>query len=278
MESHTERDLANRYQTNPSSKTDSGGPDRSDYPRDDEIRQAYIPTNGSTVFFSALLDLDPAYNFAQSVGGVIIRQAFHTRFTIRGGRSRQWYLDFGDRLLGVFAERASGDAYVVTDLSYRFWRWSQWSRIEYHTLKNNGDVTSVILVDYTNFANKKVIFSVDQGSEQSYARWRKWCSLSRLIWISRSKSRLVSFGQHFPFSQDSMIPISCDTEKRRESLLEGWFWFSFHFHLVNSQGETIGGNTAADGTGDRATSVDTRLPGVTDFITGNVGYDFVSFA
>lgn len=78
-------------------------------------------------------------------------------------RSEEWYQDFADRFSGVFAEKASGDVYVVSTWNFKIDDCRVWNRIEYPTLKDNSDVESVILVDYTNFANQKVIYSNANG-------------------------------------------------------------------------------------------------------------------
>ena len=146
----TPQALAKRYKGAPSGKIGAGGPDISDYPDDDEIRNAFIQANVPLVFFSQLEDSIPASDFAESIGGVICRGAYPESFTTKNGRSDQWYLDFCDRFSGIFSEKASGDVYVVSLWSGEIDACRVRSRIEYPSLQVNPDVTSITLVDYTD--------------------------------------------------------------------------------------------------------------------------------
>lgn len=162
-----ERGIVKRYTGTPAGKREDdqsggpGGPATSDFDSDDAIRAAYITPSGPSVFFSQIPESagssTKAYEFAQTVGGVIFRGVFPKKFTTLNGRSRQWYQDFADRFSGVFAEMSTGTVYVVAPFNEEIAACRVWNRIEFPTLQDNTKVTKVVLVDYTNFANTKVI-------------------------------------------------------------------------------------------------------------------------
>ena len=75
--------LVKLYRGTLSGKDGIDGPDQSDYPTDDEIRAAYTSPQGPFIFFSQTPDSAVAYEFAQSKGGVIFREAFQSRSLLR---------------------------------------------------------------------------------------------------------------------------------------------------------------------------------------------------
>ena len=280
--------LRKRYSGTPSGKVGSGGPDSSDYPSDDDIRNNYVSPNGPSVFFSAIgPDSTPAYNFAQSKGGVIFRQAFTSKFTIKAGHSDQWYQDFADRFSGVFAEKASGDVYVVSNWAYKIEDCRVWTRIEYPSLQNNPDVTSVILVDYTNWANQKVIWTpleefgggIKKRSEILEKRGEGYC----FDWDMYGEDPADPDAD--PSLDIGYYPGSCGVHivqyQKNEGVdasTGGNSDYRFDITMVDDQGEVVGGLTAADGPTGVAIDVDSKLPYVFEVTAGAVDSDPVSFA
>lgn len=147
--------LAKRYIGDIHPPKSSPGPDESNYPNDDEIRSAYMPSHGPSVFYSGIGDGDQAEAFAVSIGGIILKDAFPTNYTRYGGRGSKWYGNYIDRASGIFAEKASGEVFFVGMWNLEVDRCRVWGRIEYPSLLANPHVTKVTLVDYSNFANKR---------------------------------------------------------------------------------------------------------------------------
>lgn len=158
--------LVKRYSGDlaPKNPDPPGGPDVSDYPSDDEIRAAFIPPSGPYIFFSGLPN--PAtnqapYEFAQTVGGVIVRNTFpasylNLRFKPNPKRSEQWHQNFLDRVSGIFADKAveaGKDVYFVGRFDRTVLDCSIWKRIELPTLTDGG--INIKLVDYSNFGNQE---------------------------------------------------------------------------------------------------------------------------
>lgn len=161
-------DLFKRYSGTPSGpdpKFNDGG-DTSDYPSDSDITAAFIAPSGAFVFFSNIGDSQAPFNYANNElknGAVILRGAYPKGYVTRGKnpkRSGKWFLDFLDRISGVYADKAvaagnkvyfvgvmdtSGNP-VVADCSI-------WNRIELPTLAAAG--IPITFVDYSNFANTK---------------------------------------------------------------------------------------------------------------------------
>jgi hypothetical protein len=95
------RDLLKRYSGNPRGKVGTGGPAKSDYPSDEEIRKAYLKPSGPHVFYSGIgADTTDPYAFSQKVGGVILRNAFPKKYLNQNKRSEEWLGDFWDRTSG----------------------------------------------------------------------------------------------------------------------------------------------------------------------------------
>ncbi|KAK2792987.1 hypothetical protein FQN51_001392 [Onygenales sp. PD_10] len=154
------RELAKRYIGTPSGKRGDGGPDASDYQSDDDIRSAYIDTEGPSVFFAQIGDSGPAYKFAKDeVGGNIFRGNFPSKWTNRNGRSKEWYQDFADRFSGVFAEKASGEVFFVAPWDEEIEDCRVWKRIEFPTLIMNPAVSKITLVNYKDFGQRKAIWA-----------------------------------------------------------------------------------------------------------------------
>ena len=162
-------DLFKRYSgtpTGPDPKNSNDGGPTSDYPSDSDITKAFIPPSGAFVFFSGIGDSQAPFNYATNElknGAVILRGAYPKGFVSRGKnpkRSAKWFLDFLDRISGVYSDKAvaagnrvyfvgvmdtSGNP-VVADCSI-------WNRIELPTLIAGG--IPITFVDYSNFANTK---------------------------------------------------------------------------------------------------------------------------
>lgn len=206
-----ERGLVKRYTGDPSPKK-GDGPDTSDYPTDDEIRAAYIAPSGPSVFFSMIPSdyggpnqggSNVAYKFAQSIGGVIFRGTFPKKYTNMNGRSAAWYQNFADRFSGVFAEKASGTAYIVGPWEGEIDACRVWQRIKYPTLQDNLEISRVTLVDYTNFENQKIILGT---------RKRHSALISRFTASTRAPAALFDKRQEascFDWEGDGEDPICC---------------------------------------------------------------------
>lgn len=147
------------------------GPDVSDYPSDAVIYAicGEIPRDCS-VMFTEIGDSFPAKYFAVLNGKKIYTDLFPEDpepFTKMLGRSLKWYQDFADRYSRIFAERSSGDVFLVSN-----WprgpqsRCSVWYRIEYPVLKMNPAVERVILVNKLNYYDQVEIWPVDRRSPE----------------------------------------------------------------------------------------------------------------
>ncbi|KAF2727347.1 hypothetical protein EJ04DRAFT_595306 [Polyplosphaeria fusca] len=150
--------LAKRYSGTPAGKLGDGGPDTTDYPSDDEIRSVIMNVEGPFIFFSQIGPSVPAYDFARSIGGAGIRQAFPIGWCSQNGRSSQWLQDFWDRGSGVYAEIVKGEVFFVAPFDNKIDRCRTWSRTELPTLMDNVNVPKITLVDYTNTENRKTIW------------------------------------------------------------------------------------------------------------------------
>lgn len=131
------------------------GPDTSNYPNDDEIKAAYITANGPTVFYSNIGAPDKAHEFATSIGGRLLSDAFPAKYIAYNGRGKKWFQNFADRASGILADKASGEVFFVGRWDLAVDSCRVWARVEYQSLLNNPDVTKITLVDYSNFDNKK---------------------------------------------------------------------------------------------------------------------------
>ena len=285
------RDLVKRYSGTPSGKEGSDGPNTSDYPNDDTIRSEYQTPNGPSVFFSQIGDSTPAYNFAQSKGGVIFRQAFSNKFTVKNRRSEQWYQDFADRFSGVFAEKASGDVYLVSNWNDQVIDACRvWTRIEYPTLIENTAVTSIILVDFTKWANQKTIFVRDvdysvshyqRSSNNIEKRSDRYC----FDWdgygddpADPDGDGTVDIGHYPGYCGVHITQYQKNEGPSAAAPSSGTSDYRFDITLRDAQGENIGGLAYADGPTGTAINVDSKLPYVFEVTAGSVDDDPVSFA
>ena len=143
------------------------GPPESDYPSDEVI---YITCGelgrDQSVMFTEIGDSFPAKYFAVLNNKKIYTDLFPEDpepFTKMLWRSLKWYQDFADRYSRIYAERCSGDVFLVSN-----WprgpvsRCSVWYRIEFPVLKMNPAVERVILVDKLNYGNQVEIWPVDR--------------------------------------------------------------------------------------------------------------------
>ncbi len=166
------RDDVNPYRGLIAGKIGDGGPETSDYPDDNAIRDNFITPTGSFVFFSGIPNSQPASNFAQSLKNhsVTYHDAFPPQFVkhTTPANSTQWFQDYLDRLFGIFAENAVGDVFLVTHFDEIVRACSIWHRIELATLEANPAVSSITLVDYTNFSNKKIL--IESSTKRSMAQ------------------------------------------------------------------------------------------------------------
>lgn len=160
------RSLGKRYRNDKISPKDGNtGPATSDYPSDDEIRDAFIAPQGPFVFFSNLPNPQTnqkPYEFSKTINGAtILRNAFpksyiNRRYKPAPERSTEWYQNFLDRVSGIYADMAVKKGEKV----YFVGRWdgtvqdcSIWNRVELPTLLDNN--IEIELVDYSNFNNNK---------------------------------------------------------------------------------------------------------------------------
>lgn len=88
-----------------------------------------------------------------------------------------------DRFSGVFAEKASGEVFLVSQWSGEIDECRVWKRIELPTLVLNPNVQSITLVDFNNFANQKVYWS-RQTSRDSADDFLAKRDLACLDWLT----------------------------------------------------------------------------------------------
>lgn len=143
------------------------GPDESDYPSDEQIRQDIlrIPED-STVMYTEVGGLYPVRLFAERTTPpkFLYLDAFPYGYTWSNGRSGKWYQDFLDRLCAVFSDFAMGTVYLVSKYPYGPESdCSMWKRIEYPALQANPDVNEIILVDYTNINRQRPLWNIQYG-------------------------------------------------------------------------------------------------------------------
>ena len=121
------------------------------YPTDDEIRAAYITSNQPTVFYSNIGPPDAAQQFAASINGRLLRDAFPDGYTKYNQRGKTGYQNFIDRCSGILADNAAGQVYFVGQQNGFVDRNRVWARVEYVSLQANGQVTQITLVNKDDF-------------------------------------------------------------------------------------------------------------------------------
>ncbi|KAI0132943.1 hypothetical protein BJ170DRAFT_730966 [Xylariales sp. AK1849] len=291
--SNTAHSLAKRYSGKPSGKVGTGGPATSDYPSDDQIRSAFTNPSGPYVFFAQIGDSTTAYNFAQSKGGNIFRQAFPRGYTNENKRSAQWHQDFADRFSGVFAEKASGDVYVVSTWNFKIDDCRVWSRIEFPTLKDNSKVESVILVDYTNWKNQKVIWAAE-GLGAPFAR--STANNDRRAALEAENALQKRATYCFDWDGYGDDPGDPDHGTDTQAYVPGWCGvhvtqyqknegpggntadYRFDVTLYDANQEEIGSASLLDVPSGQTRGVDSALPFVFEITAGNVDNDAVLMA
>lgn len=137
------------------------GPDESDYPDYQRIREAFLVVDrGKTVVFADLgsNDATEVKQFAKGRGLKWILDAFEGSesepFVFANGRSARWYGDFFERCTRVFLEEAAGTVWLITN-------WPEgpavtptcnlWWFLELPLLKLNEDVPLIVRVNRYNF-------------------------------------------------------------------------------------------------------------------------------
>ena len=284
--------LVKHYSGAPSGKVGTGGPATSDYPTDEEIRNSFHNgTNSPFVFFSQIVDSTPAYYFAQSKGGAIFRQAYPPKYTTQQKRSKAWFQDFADRFSGIFAERASGDVYFVTKINHTVPDCRVWSRIA--TLTQNPNVESVILVDYTNFTNQRVIWTqptsniTERGLRGIAAR----AAAAKTLWKPNDTYCLDWDGDgDDPADADADADADDDSasdargrcgvhitqyQKHKGPPGNDMCHYRFDVYLYDAHGKQIGGTKLLSVPGGSTRSVNSVLPHTFHVTAGNVDDDAV---
>lgn len=148
--------LSKRYDDSKISPPGSqNGQDTSPYPDDKQIKADYISARAPTVFYSNIGAPDKAHEFAASIGGRLLSDAFPPGYIAYNGRGKKWYENFADRASGFLADKASGEVFFVGRWDLAVDNCRIWARVEYQSLLDNPDVTKITLVDYSNFDNKK---------------------------------------------------------------------------------------------------------------------------
>lgn len=164
---HGPHNLFKRYSGTPTGKEPekNDGGDTSDYPTDDEITAAFVPPAGAFVFFSKMGSEVP-YKYATNTlgnGAVVLSGAYPKGYVGRGKkpkRSQAWFLDFLDRISGLYADKAVAAGNRV----YFVGVWDEngnpviakcsiWNRIELPTLIAGS--IPITFVDGSNVANTK---------------------------------------------------------------------------------------------------------------------------
>lgn len=142
------------------------GPETSDYPNDDDIREAYIGVEpGKTVVFAGLgrNDATEAQEFAKSRKRTWVYDAFRSSdgqpFVFRNGRSARWYGDFVERFSRVWLAAASGLVWLVTNFPDGpgvMPSCSLWWYVELPVLKLNDGVQIIVRVNRYKLWNMNI--------------------------------------------------------------------------------------------------------------------------
>ena len=163
--------LGKRFTGQTSGKIGTTGPGESDYPSDSEIERACVPEADKAFVFYSNADSNKAHEFAKQNNGLIVRQTFPKRFVGKKQdgkkRSDEWYQDFCDRFSGVFADKAKGTVYLVTDLDAGTRDCSVWERVEKPTLLENKAVTDIVAVSSADFNKRETIWSRTQKRDNA---------------------------------------------------------------------------------------------------------------
>lgn len=144
------------------------GPEESDYPNDDGIRESFLGVkHGKTVVFADLgrNDATDAQKCARELDKTFIYDAFPNSYLFRNGRSPRWYSDFIERVTRVWLGAASGVVFLVTNYpdgpslrpSCKLW----WF-IELPLLKLNEKVRVIARVNRKNCWMKNVYLDKDE--------------------------------------------------------------------------------------------------------------------
>ncbi|KAF2105788.1 hypothetical protein BDV96DRAFT_591868 [Lophiotrema nucula] len=277
--------LAKRYSGTPTGKQGDGGPDDSDYPSDDDIRGAYIAPSGASVFWSQIGTSQAPYDFAQSIGGVIVRGTYPKGYTNQNKRSSQWIQDFRDRFSAIYAEKASGEVFFVAPFDNKIDACRIWSRMELPSLMDNSDVTKITLVDYTNFANKKTIW---EPTSIPFSKREEAINQLLSKRADQACNDWDGYGDD-PADPDADPSVSipyapgwCGVHvtqyQKNEEDVNPNPNYRLDITIFDSQGETIGGVQFADAPTDVNVNVDSKLPYVLLVKTGAVDDDAVLFA
>ena len=152
--------LASPIRTSENADILERAPAQDPYPDNAGIEAAYVAGQQPSVFFSNIgaqsqADRDKPDTFAATIGGRTFKTAFTAGFTDRrsGPGGRQFYSDFAKRFSTVFAEQATGTAYVLLrDDPDGPHPNSVWTLFERPALENGNKVNEIVKVDPATFA------------------------------------------------------------------------------------------------------------------------------
>ena len=191
--------------------------------------------------------------------------------------------------LGGVCGEASGDTYIVTNWNYQLIDTCRVrNRTEQPGLLANPDVTSIIHVDYINWANQNTICVRDDNSSPfdkrdsniSEERSYEYC----LDWDGYGDDPADPDGG--PTLDIGYYPDYCGviTQYQKNegpsaaAPSSGTSDYRFDITLKDDQGQNVGGLAYADGPTGQAINVDSKLPYVFEVTAGSVDDDAVSFA
>ena len=132
--------------------------DRTEFPVIDEIRKHFIEQPGPFVFYTNMgKNSDNVWELSQRIGGKILRESFPPGYNSQGKCTKAQFRAFLGDLSEVFAERATGDVYLMAlwDLEGS---WQQantvilnlnkfWFRRKIQTILCLDKVTSITIVN-----------------------------------------------------------------------------------------------------------------------------------
>lgn len=150
------------------------GPEVSDYPDEDQIRQDILGiARDRTVMYTEVGgSLYPVRLFAErdTLNKLYIyTDAFPYGYTFSNGRSAKWYQNFMDDVCKVYSDFAAGTVWLVSKYpTGPEFACSMWNRIEYPALTANPDVREIILVDYTDINRQRPFWTEQLGEIRNW--------------------------------------------------------------------------------------------------------------
>lgn len=268
-----------------STKNDAAANPNSDYPSDEDIMNSCNPS-GPLVFWSQVPDgsSKAPFSFAQSIGGSILRDAFPKGYLNRKyngvTRSQAWHQNFLDRASGIFADKASGEVYLVSNyaLDGNVNECRIWARVEFPSIQAT-EATKVTLVDALDFSNTKTLWVPDNGNTG--------CRRDSAIFVR--DDNILACPDWNDYGDDPGDPDETDTTpsyqpsncglhfvqyQKNEGPGDDTSQYRYDLTILDANGMTIGSQSLIEGGG----SVGSALPYTVTISSGATDDDPVSFA